>query len=200
MDSGQAMSRPGKFIQVVSDLLHGYRVGVGMSSLMRALAGAHAELATMYDASAAGTTSTSDAAIEARRGHLWMLRQDLQAYVLLGDPAVRLPIRQADAAPQGSRSPVAVPMASAVVNTSPPAPPVTAAQGFSSESSPSFSAELLADLERYERAIAEVILNPDDLARVASDCEISRSRLADLVARYRAGGRAALAPALQSQH
>lgn len=199
MDSGQAMSRPGKFIQVVSDLLHGYRVGVGMSSLMRALAGAHAELATMYDASASGTTSASDAAIEARRGHLWMLRQDLQAYVLLGDPAVRLPIRQADAAPHVLGNPVAAPIATAVVSTNPPATPVTAAQGFSGENSPSFSAELLADLERYERAIAEVILNPDDLARVASDCEMSRSRLADLVTRYRDGGRAAIAPALQSQ-
>ena len=38
LDSGQAMSRPGKFMQVVSDLLHGYRVGIGFASLMRALA------------------------------------------------------------------------------------------------------------------------------------------------------------------
>src|SRR4029079_18135998 len=33
-----------------------------------------------------------DAAQRTRLGHLWMLRQDLLGYVLLGDPAARLPL------------------------------------------------------------------------------------------------------------
>ena len=31
----------------------------------------------------------------AKRSHLWMLRQDLAGYILLGDPAVRLPLQPA---------------------------------------------------------------------------------------------------------
>ena len=197
LDSGQAMSRPGKFMQVVSDLLHGYRVGIGFASLMRALAGAHAELSTLYDDSESPGPGTADPESDARRAHLWMLRQDLQAFVLLGDPAVRLPIQDTAPVVQTNRPPSQ--SAAATATTTASAAPATAApaQDFSSDVSATISPDLLADLERYERAIAEVLLNPGDLARVASDCELPRSRLAELVSRYREGGRTAIAPALR---
>lgn len=197
LDSGRPMSRPGKFLQVLSDVLQGHRVGVGFASLMRALAGAHAELATIYDASEVGSSAASETEREARRAHLWMLRQDLQAYVLLGDPAVRLPIQRAAQPGPIVRVPAASPRGSAVVSTAAATAPSEPAQGFSGESDTMFSPELLADLERFERAIAEVLLNPDDLARVASDCELSRSKLADLVKRYREAGRVAIAATLR---
>ena len=40
----------------------------------------------------------------AQRAHLWMLRQDLAGYVLLGDPAVRLPVSGASARPEQAAS------------------------------------------------------------------------------------------------
>lgn len=198
LDSGQAMSRPGKFIQVVANLLQGDRVGIGFSTLMTALAGAHGELATMYDES--GTeAATPSPTQEARRAHLWMLRQDLQAYVLLGDPAVRLPIQGTTPVAQERVSEVRTQavMASAESATA-SAAPAAPAQNFASEVRPNIPTELLADIERYERAVAEVILNPDALARVAIDCELPRSRLAELVASYRDGGRAAIVPLVSS--
>jgi hypothetical protein len=47
----------------------------------------------MYEKDAAGSL-VEDRARQARRADLWMQRQDLSGYVLLGDPAARLPIAQ----------------------------------------------------------------------------------------------------------
>jgi hypothetical protein len=41
------------------------------------------------DAEVWGRPDTTDAE---ERGHMWMLRNDLRSYVLLGDPAARLPL------------------------------------------------------------------------------------------------------------
>lgn len=75
LDSGSAMDRPGKFIQIVADLLKGNRVGIALRSLMLALGSANTELTTLYDRQASGGNAPLSPAGEARRGHLWMLRQ-----------------------------------------------------------------------------------------------------------------------------
>ncbi|MET0403769.1 MAG: hypothetical protein ABW123_15270, partial [Cystobacter sp.] len=89
-------SRRGKvsrFLEPLQQLARGRRAGLGISWLMRGCNQANLELTSLYDqeeeARGAGKPSPVDVL---QRAHLWMLRQDLGGYVLLGDPAVRLPL------------------------------------------------------------------------------------------------------------
>lgn len=86
----QPRRRPARLVSVVQALLNRHRAAVAVRKLMHAFAEVNTELTTLQDTQAR-TGSISDAE-RARRAHLWMLRQDLAGYVLLGDPAVRLPI------------------------------------------------------------------------------------------------------------
>jgi len=69
------------------------RAGVGLHALTRFLAPVNSELSTRYQrdewAAASGATPPSE---DLNRAHLWMTRNDLAGYMLLGDPAVRLPV------------------------------------------------------------------------------------------------------------
>ncbi len=77
---------------MIQALLNRHRAGVAMSKLMRFFAEVNTELTALEDARVRAGPGPIDDHERARRGHLWMLRQDLASYVLLGDPAVRLPI------------------------------------------------------------------------------------------------------------
>ncbi|MEM9494259.1 MAG: hypothetical protein AAGC55_34255, partial [Myxococcota bacterium] len=94
---GRPRRRPGRFMSAVQAVLDGARFGNGLSALSRFLTEVDTELAALSDREQAGYGQVSDRAV--RRGHLWMTRHDLAAYVLLGDPAARLPVaRRASAA------------------------------------------------------------------------------------------------------
>jgi hypothetical protein len=100
--------RPGRLVGVIQALLNRHRAGVAVHRLMRFFAEVNTELTALEDAWARTGGGSDERPIvdpeRARRGHLWMLRQDLAGYVLLGDPAVRLPIaegRGADRGPAG---------------------------------------------------------------------------------------------------
>jgi hypothetical protein len=93
----QPRRRPGRLVSVVQALLNRHRAGVAVRKLMRAFAEVNTELTTMHDARARSGEAVIRDDARARRAHLWMLRQDLAGYVLLGDPAVRLPITGAAA-------------------------------------------------------------------------------------------------------
>lgn len=142
LDSGEAINRPGKFVQIVSELLRGYRCGIAFRALMLALGSANSELATLYDRTA--MASAPAAALDSRRGHLWMLRQDLAGYVVLGDPAVRMDLGKAGQA------------AAAAPGPSGPEPASLAATlGFQpTAGSPPPAA---VNIEQLERAIAQLI-------------------------------------------
>lgn len=84
--------RPGRVVGVIQALLNRHRAGVAVRKLMQWFAEVNTELTAMEDATTRGG-APSDRRAPIRRGELWMLRQDLAGYVLLGDPAVRLPIR-----------------------------------------------------------------------------------------------------------
>ena len=91
-DTGKAVSRPSKFMQTLRTATRGARVGTSFRELVRFLNGVNFELNELQDEAAQkGQTEVSD---PARSGHLWMLRQDLSGYILLGDPAVRLPVKR----------------------------------------------------------------------------------------------------------
>jgi hypothetical protein len=88
----QPTRRPGRFMSVVRSLLHGERVGAAMRALAGLFDEVNTELTALHDERARAGRPALDERARARRGHLWMLRQDLAGYVLLGDPAVRLPL------------------------------------------------------------------------------------------------------------
>ncbi|CAM3936928.1 hypothetical protein [Corallococcus exiguus] len=92
-DRDHRQGKVSRFMEPLQQLARGRRVGLGLSWLLRGGHQANLELTTLYDqeeaARSAGKPSTVD---PLRRSHLWMLRQDLGGYVLLGDPAVRLPL------------------------------------------------------------------------------------------------------------
>jgi hypothetical protein len=89
--------RPGRIAGVLQAVLNGHRAGVAVRKLMQWFAEVNTELTALDDARARRGGASFDDREQVRRGHLWMLRQDLAGYALLGDPAIRLPIsRRAD--------------------------------------------------------------------------------------------------------
>lgn len=86
-------SRKTRFFSALEVWARGSRAGVGLGALMRFYRETNDALMASYqsdaDARARGRAETAE---RKQRGHLWMLRNDLRGYVLLGDPAVRLPL------------------------------------------------------------------------------------------------------------
>ncbi|MBK9368964.1 MAG: hypothetical protein IPN01_22140, partial [Deltaproteobacteria bacterium] len=88
MDTGRALNRAGRIMQVRRAALAGDRLGVAYRWLSRFLGRVNDEISSlMHESSETGQPPDA-----LRLGHLWMLRNDLSGYVLLGDPAARLPI------------------------------------------------------------------------------------------------------------
>ena len=96
IDTDVPVRRPGRFMKVIQSMLDGARVGAGFFTLGRSLGEVETELVALYDEEMAENASYKQLA---RRGHLWMLHQDLAGYVLLGDPAVQLPLTRPTAQP-----------------------------------------------------------------------------------------------------
>ncbi|WNG15169.1 hypothetical protein [Cystobacter fuscus] len=96
-----ARNRPSRFQGLLRSLVSGRRAGVGLSALSRFFTDANTELTSLYElqeeAQLSGRTNPVN---RIQRAHLWMLRQDLAGYVLLGDPAVQLPVSTAKALEQ----------------------------------------------------------------------------------------------------
>ncbi len=93
IDSGRQKGRPGKYYNVLKSLCRGDRVGVALQELERFHNDKNQELTDLYDlAEEARANGRPDVIDRARIGHLWMVRQDLSGYILLGDPAVQLPL------------------------------------------------------------------------------------------------------------
>src|SRR5262249_30236086 len=89
-----ARRRAERFQGVLRSLVEGHRLGVAHHDLARFSGALGLELAMMYDEDADPSAAPpgNGEAREARRAGLWMQQQDLSAYVLLGDPAARMPI------------------------------------------------------------------------------------------------------------
>ncbi len=101
-DADSAVNRPGKFVQLVNLALAGNRCGMMMEPISRAVDATNDELATLYDAEA--EKGGIDTNRQAKRAHRWMLRNDLGAYILLGDPAARLNVAPKKAFDTGTKS------------------------------------------------------------------------------------------------
>ncbi len=155
--------RASRFTAVLRSALDRRRIGVCFRELSRALGQTDSELASLYDEAEAGFPTDP-----VRRGHLWMLRQDLAAYVLLGDPAARLPLR----APQPAQAPA----------------DLSALLGFA----PAATTTPPTDWDAIEQAIARVVLGEQSVRQIAASTGLSRSRLNRLARAWRAAGMAAV--------
>jgi hypothetical protein len=93
-------SRPSRFQGLMNSLVRGRRAGVGLGELFRFFTQANTRLTLLYDQEVSAPASRGGKPVDpAERAHLWMLRHDLAGYILLGDPAVTLPLtREAEAA------------------------------------------------------------------------------------------------------
>jgi hypothetical protein len=162
LDSGKAQNRPTRFVQTLASVLRGDRVGVSFHELFRYFEQANTELTTLEDA---------EVDAPRRRAHLWMLRNDLAGYILLGDPAARLQL-------------------------GPPEPPPVA-RTLQEEATSLFGFGVMPDvpagpaLSVIESAIGALLAGAA-LAEVATRHAIGESELREWFEKYRAAGRAAI--------
>lgn len=185
--------RPGRIVGVIQALLNRHRAGVAMGKLMRFFAEVNTELTALHDAGVRAASGSIGDREQARRGHLWMLRQDLAGYVLLGDPAVRLPITggRGDAGGAGvTRAGGAARAAGELAGEQ--------SGEQSGEPSGTHSGEQSGEAMRAESAVLAV-LRGDPVAVAAGRHGLDRVELECLVASYRAAGRDALEAALQAR-
>ena len=192
-DDGGTHDRPARYMGVTRSLLKRDRAGVALRELLRFFDQTNVELTALLDrdeaARASGNPERSD---RTRQAHLWMLRQDLAAYVLLGDPAVRLP--RAPSAPRFTPPRIEVPRLADAVHDDPG--PHTATAGHPGEfkadtaelaapatAEPGEPTEPAISGDRNERRTAQA----KDRARVA--CDPRQDALESAVLRYLAARR-----------
>lgn len=90
----QGRSRHERFLGVIKALASGRRAGTALSSLLRFANETSASLASSYHQERGALAAGQEYKVSpAERAHLWMLYHDLASHVLLGDPAVRLPLK-----------------------------------------------------------------------------------------------------------
>jgi hypothetical protein len=92
---GQApRGRHERFQGLLRSLVEGHRFGVAHNELAGFFNEVTRSLSGMYGQNAARGIVDEDKARKAAQAELWMQHHDLAAYVLLGDPAARLPIAE----------------------------------------------------------------------------------------------------------
>lgn len=172
-------SRKSRIASSLEVFARGSRAGVGLEALMRfyretndALMASH-QLET--DARVQGRADPTD---HKERGHLWMLRNDLRGYVLLGDPAARLPLRRGGVMKEQSNPAAVAQMA--------PAEPMKVSVG--------------APLERLGSLVSEAIQKLQAISPLEAVAEAERVRLsiAMLDARARAEQELAIAERIRT--
>lgn len=95
---------PERFAGLVQSLLLGRRLGVAFDSVAQGHRELSSALAARYAAEAADATLAQGEDQRATLAALWLERQDLRSFVLLGDPAARLPIARTDRLRRRSRA------------------------------------------------------------------------------------------------
>jgi hypothetical protein len=186
LDTERASDRPAtnrraeRFQGLLRSLVEGHRFGVAHQELARFFGSISTELATMYGEDAT-PGHEDDEARQTRRASLWMQRQDLCGYVLLGDPAARLPIalRPQGVLPRGARPDAS----SAAAETHPGAASVLGVQPI--------RAARTRDPEHAEAAVLAVLRGGEEGA-IAAQHGVSAAEIRRWVGAFLEGGRAAL--------
>lgn len=95
-DHGRGM--PSRFLGVVQALLESRRAGAAIHTLLRFFGEANSALAVLYLREALEREARKPCSVAPQdKAVLWVRRQDLASYVLLGDPAARLALRADEA-------------------------------------------------------------------------------------------------------
>lgn len=90
-----AESRKSRILTPLEVLVRGSRVGVAVGRLMQSYGETNDDLAASYQRDEDARVAHRESSVDpTQRARLWMLRNDLRGYVLLGDPAARLPLQQ----------------------------------------------------------------------------------------------------------
>ncbi|PTL83722.1 helix-turn-helix domain-containing protein [Vitiosangium sp. GDMCC 1.1324] len=120
-DRDTRQGKVSRFLEPLRQLASRRRAGVALDRMMRDYSQANGELTTLYDREEANRSASRPTPIDLpRRAHLWMVRQDLAGYMLLGDPAVQLPLGSQDS--RSATPPVASPERVASFSSSAPEP------------------------------------------------------------------------------
>lgn len=172
---GSRQSRAGRIFSSLQAATRGSRAGVVHDALMRSYREVNDELTAGYqaeqDARVMKRTYQPDLL---RRGHAFMLRNDLRGYILLGDPAARLPI-------QGTAAGEAAPAPSTALVSSPTAP-VTLSSSASGR-----------DPEQMEKAVLAMLRGDESPRAIAARHGVGRDEIDRWVDQYREAGRERLA-------
>lgn len=188
------LNRSARYMGVVRSLLERHRAGVALAELYRHVGSLDTSLSLLQDAEAQGQApvqgpgaaskgggGASEAERARQRGNIWMVRQDLQAYLLLGDPAARLPLRDPAAAQQAG--PEAEPPEVIVQSQAPARAPAGEA-----------AAELALEVEawRFEELLGAHLMGDLGLDRLASQLGLDRATARRAVQAYTRAGRRAV--------
>lgn len=169
----QVRARPGKFAELVKYAARTDRFGIAFDALYHGLVDVDNQLNEVQRVLQRGEQPRLS---RADRGHLWMLRQDLMGYVLLGDPAARLPLASTAAQPAPSDDTASTVSDADAIDPS-------AIDGF----------------EEIEYAIFDALRSPSKLDQTAEMYELSAADLRRWVEAYQAAGRRALAELLSKR-
>jgi hypothetical protein len=178
--SDRGRGTPSRFIELLKTLAGGSRAGVALHTLMQVLNETSSELTSLYHQEALEHAHGGPSSIDGvERARLWMLRQDLANYILLGDPATRLPLAPAREA------------------TRPAAPPPEGRVAMRTLLGPGFGRaperrDAKPEVEP-EAAIIALLTGQRTPEEIAADHGISPGELRRWEALYRAAGREALA-------
>ncbi len=87
-------SRASRIASALEVMVNGSRAGVALDALMRFYRDVNEGLMAYYQARQDARVREQHAPELRSLGYRWMLRNDLRGYILLGDPAVRLPLER----------------------------------------------------------------------------------------------------------
>lgn len=164
LDKTSKNERHRRFQGLLGQMSRGSRAGLALSALLRAREQVKTDLTIAADVAArAGDGGAALPRERLRLGHRWMLHQDLDGYVLLGDPAARLAVDPRAAAQP--RRPAAAPVS--------PGPTI--------------------DLDTAEEIVHALIAGNEAPAALAKKHGVDRRLLRQWEQAYLEAGRAALA-------
>ena len=181
-DGPRGVPRGERLSEVYKGLLQGDRFGVAHHALSTFGMSVGTSLLWLEEAERRSGKVAEDPVFE--KASLWLEYQDLAGYVLLGDPAARLPAAVAEA-PRSEAEPARASVPASAQAGAPPSAP--AKVGTDSR------------VLRTERAVLECLSRPGDTTRLseqASRLGVRAEELKALVDAYRDAGRRALASKL----
>ncbi|WP_437721669.1 hypothetical protein [Sorangium sp. So ce861] len=176
-----AESRKSRILSALRAMARGGRAGVALGALLQSYGEANDALMASYQLEArARAEGRPDPTDRVDRAHLWMLRNDLRGYVLLGDPAARLPLGQ-----RAVRAPTQERPGAVVPSTRDGAPAAAPEPGRPSDTE-------LVPLAVKVAAVDALLCGDETPRAIAARAGVSLATLWGWVDAYRAGGRSRL--------